>query len=84
MSTEALDLLGRKLGVGDHVVWQMGLGVLGHGFVTKIEQNSAGKWMVTATKAPGSRKRGQTSYAEYFCAIVLPDIQDPEVQLAEA
>lgn len=103
MSKEPLDLLGRKLQVGDHVVWQMGRG-LGHGFVTDImpydklvyrgkspaEHKYETDFRVTATKAPGSSKRGQTANALHFCAIVLPDIQDvakqlgtdPEVQLA--
>lgn len=79
--TEALDLLGRKIGIGDHVVWQMGQG-LGHGFVTAVECHH-NEWWVTATRAPGSRKRGQKARAKEFCGIVLPDIQDPEIQLAE-
>jgi len=93
MMDKPLDLLGRELAVGDHVVWQMGHG-LGHGFVTNIKvvdtvKNNARKQvlephtycLVTATKAEGSRKRGQTARPEEFCAIVLPNIQHPEEQL---
>lgn len=70
--TAPIDLLGRELSVGDHVIWQMGHG-LGHGFITKIDQRiKDGKWLVTATKAPGSHKRGQTAYAAHFCKVVLP------------
>lgn len=79
-ANEPLDLLGRKLKVGDHVVYgTMGYGhsynIL-HGVIceiktlgrVKIEPMEAGRKMVTRN-------------CRQVCHIVLPDIQDPEVQL---
>lgn len=87
MSTEALDLLGRKLGVGDHVVWGVKSGIR-HGFVKSIELvtsrwNPHGSWMVSASISPDCMGTGVRRHAACFCAIVLPGIQDPEVQLAD-
>lgn len=79
---EALDLLGRKLGVGDHVVWGAGgrrTHGIRHGFVKEILPDGR----VKASGYPGSGFPGTTKWASSFCAIVLPGIQDPEIQLAE-
>lgn len=84
MSTQEdapLDLLGRKLKVGDHVVWGVS-GSIRHGFITAIvlkkdNWGKMGHWI----RATGDGCK-MARFSGDFCAIVLPDIQDPEVQLA--
>lgn len=84
--TEALDLLGRKIGIGDHVVWGAGgrrTHGIRHGFVKEILPDGGGLFRVKTSGYPGSGYPGTTKWASSFCVIVLPDIQDPEVQLAD-
>lgn len=85
-----LDILGRELAVGAHVCWGV-KGALRHGFVSSIKRlevrafnytsqsyHTKFQWHVTASDGKG-HNMGRRS--DQFCAIVLPDIQDPEIQL---
>lgn len=83
MSNEPLDLLGRKLKVGDHVVYY----TKGYGHEVNLLAGTIkdiDRWG-RATIAPDPKFKGckaVTKSAANVCAIVLPDIQDPEVQLS--
>jgi len=71
---KAIDLLGRELSVGDHVVWaaggRHGWGIR-HGFIKSISE-SYGRAEVKTSIAPGSTGAGKTTWAENVCKVVLP------------
>jgi len=77
---KALDLLGRELSVGDHVVYGVsGYGhsyTLLHGEITKVDK------AMVLIKPLVSGRRDVWKLADEVCAIVLPNIQNPEEQLA--